>query len=173
MANLTWQDLAIGTSNGVGIMLGNGDGTFEPISILRKGQGGSLVVADFNNDGVPDVAGVGANTSGQGVVSIYLGDGQGITAAKNTVIGPHGAVAEAVADFNGDGFIDLAVTTGGFAGFVTLIKGKGTGYFRNPISHPEGLVDGIVAADLDGNGTPDLAVTTFIGNSVTVLLNKP
>jgi FG-GAP-like repeat len=165
------QDLAIGTSSGVGIMLGDGDGNFQPMLILRKGQGGSLVVADFNNDGVPDVAGVGANTSGQGVVSVYLGDGKGISAAKKAVIAAQGVLAAASADFNADGNADLAVTT--YGGIVGLLRGKGTGYFKTAIFYPEGLADGIVAADLDGNGTPDLAVTTSIGNSVTVLLNEP
>jgi hypothetical protein len=166
------QDLAIGTSGGVGIMLGNGDGTFQPISAERKGQIGSLLVADFNKDGEPDVAGVGTNPSGQGVVSVYLGDGQGIMPAKTTVIGSFVPMSAVASDFDADGIPDLAVTTGGVPGSVALLRGKGTGSFKTTI-YQEGLAQGIVAGDLDGNGTPDLAITTSTEDSVTVLLNQP
>jgi hypothetical protein len=52
---------------------------------------------------------------------------------------------------------------------VTVGRGNGTGYFRPVYFFPVGV--GLVAADLDGNGTPDLAVTGF--GRVVVLPNKP
>jgi FG-GAP-like repeat len=160
-------DLAVGMSGGVGTMLGNGDGTFHPLSVIHNGQFKSLVIADFNNDGVLDVAGVGGTTSGT-VVSVYLGNGKGaISWAHNSLISTVSGVfsVAAVADFDGDGTADIAITGNG----VAVGRGKGTGYFQPAFFYPIGV--GLVAADLDGDGTPDLAVTA--GNKVVVLLNKP
>jgi FG-GAP-like repeat len=166
------QDLAVGALGGVGIMLGNGDGTFQPISVLHKGQSGSLVLADFNNDGELDVAAVGTGTLGT-VVSVYLGDGKGaISWAHNTLINTASGLfpIAATADFDADGSADIAVTIGHG---IAVARGKGTGYFRNAFFYPTGAAGGLVAADLDGNGTPDLALTTEGQNSVVVLLNQP
>jgi hypothetical protein len=163
-------DLAVGFSGAVGIMLGNGDGRFQPVSVLRTGQSGSLIAADFNNDGELDVAGVGTGTSGT-VVSVYLGNGKGaITWAHNSLIAKDSGVfmTAATADFDGDGVADIAVTIGDG---IAVAHGKGTGYFQ-PYFYPT-AAGGLVVGDLDGDGTPDLAVTTEGQNSVVVLLNKP
>jgi len=168
------QDLAISLrTGGVGIMLGNGDGTFQSVLALRKGQGESLVVADFNGDGNLDVAGVGSTPSAA-VASVYLGNGDGtLQIAKNKWI--HGGVSSlgaATADFNGDGNPDLAVTLG--SGVVAVLFGDGTGGFQPPSFHPGGFANGIpVVADFDGNGTPDLVFPDSVENTVSVLLNQP
>jgi len=41
--------------SGVSLMLGNGDGSFQAAQSYAAGSGGSLVVADFNSDGLPDL----------------------------------------------------------------------------------------------------------------------
>jgi hypothetical protein len=68
-------DLAVASYvTGVGILLGNGDGTFQPAVIYTAGANpGSVAVGDFNNDGKPDLA-VGNEN---GVVSVLLGNGDG------------------------------------------------------------------------------------------------
>src|SRR5207245_8203927 len=107
-------DLAVGVSGGVGIMLGNGNGTFQPPAVIHSGQSNSLVVADFNNDGELDVAGVGGTTSGT-VVSVYLGNGTGaISWAHNSLISTFSGLfsTAATADFDADGSADIAVTIG-------------------------------------------------------------
>lgn len=167
------QDLAVSTANGVGIMLGNGDGTFQPASVLRKGQTGSLLVADFNGDGNLDVAGVGSSPSAA-FASVYLGNGDGtLQIAKNRWIrGGVSALGSATADFNRDGNADLAVTLS--SGIVAVLFGDGTGGFHPPSFHPGGFANRTpVVADFDGNGTPDLAFPNFVENTVTVLLNQP
>ena len=78
--------------------------------MIHTGQSASLVVADFNNDGKVDVAGVRGTASGT-VVSVYLGNGKGaISWAHNSLISTVSGVfsTAAIADFDGDGIVDIA-----------------------------------------------------------------
>jgi VCBS repeat protein len=168
-------DLAISfRTGGVGIMLGTGDGAFQPVSVLRKGQGNSLVVADFNRDGNLDVAAVGGTPSFATFLSIYFGNGDGtLQVTKNKWIRagafPGGA---ATADFDGDGNTDLVITL--TDGTIALLEGDGTGNFRPESFHPGGYGMGApVVADVDGNGTPDLVFIDGHEATVSVLLNAP
>jgi len=81
----------------------------------------------------------------------------------------------AAADFNGDGFIDLAVSNSNSGGTtLTILLGNGDGTFTATNSSPTvGLYpDSIIAADFNGDGIPDLAVTSVDESLVTVLLGK-
>ena len=70
--------------------------------------------------------------------------------------GPH---AVAVADLDGDGKPDLAVT-GYDDGTVSVLLNNGDGTFAAPRRYPTGAGPGTVAAaDLNGDGSPDLVVT--------------
>src|SRR5208282_495158 len=74
-----------GNTAGVGIMLGNGDGTFGPVSSVTTFActlEGGIVTGDFNNDGKLDFAVVSGTLGGDGnfnpgTLSIYLGNGAG------------------------------------------------------------------------------------------------
>jgi hypothetical protein len=100
---------ADGNGNSVSVMLGNGDGTFQPpVTIAVGNQPLAMVVGDFNNDGQLDIA--TANYS-DGTVTLLLGNGDGrFTQASDSPYpvgaGPATLVA---ADFNHDGKLDLAV----------------------------------------------------------------
>jgi hypothetical protein len=101
------------------LMMNQGDGTFTigpSIRITGGLQATSLVVADFNNDGIADLAAVGDNGAG-----ILLGHGDG---TFDTML-HYGAVglpwAVAAGDFNGDGFTDLAVA-GSHGGIAVLLN---------------------------------------------------
>jgi hypothetical protein len=165
-------DLAVLNTNSdtVSILLGNGDGTFQPPVTYATGDSpAALAVADFNGDGVPDLAvpNLDANT-----VSILLGNGDGTFKPQvQYVTGPY-PVAVAVGDFNGDGKLDLA-TADSFSNTVSVLLGNGDGTFQAHVDYDTGInpVD-LVAGDFNGDGKLDLAVTNSFDNTISVLLGK-
>ena len=102
--------------------------------------------------------------------------------AQDFAAGPAGSDphAMAVADFNGDGKPDLAVTNdlGQFtSGRVSVLLGNGNGTFQTPLSFAVGVRPWSVAVgDFNGDGKPDLAVANVLNSittgSVSVLLNN-
>jgi VCBS repeat protein/ASPM-SPD-2-Hydin domain-containing protein len=158
-------DLAVTAGNGFGgntgfvsILLGNGDGTFQPHADVAIGTSlGSLALAvgDFNGDGKPDLA-VGNSGHATGILSVLLGNGDGTFQSPINTSTGNGAIAVAVGDFNGDGKLDAAVADG-FA-TVAVLLGKGDGTFQGPVHYPTGDATSVAVADLTGNGKLDLVV---------------
>ena len=121
--DLVVSNMGAGT---VSVLLGNGDGTYQPKVDYRVTSGpASVVIADFNNDGKPDIA--VANSTGA-TVSVLLGNGNGtFQAAVDSAAGTN-PVSIAAADFNGDGYADLVVANQPNNGAVVLL-GNGDGTF--------------------------------------------
>ena len=155
-------DLAVSApdSTVITILLGNSDGTFRSGTVSVGIQPAQIAVGDFNGDGRPDI--VAINTTYSLASTIYVlsgrGDGTFLTARVSSTgdaIVPRNIV---VADFDGDGKSDLAVT-GYNALYVTLFYGKGDGTFGSPVrtdtSRTMPLV-GLAAGDVNGDGRPDL-----------------
>jgi len=157
------------TGTTISVLLGNGDGTFQPaITSTSAGQSG-ITVGDFNNDGILDVAIVKELS---GTVSILLGNGDGTFQAAHTYAIPVYAYQVAVGDFNGDGKLDVAVANEGGSTLVSVFLGNGDGTLQAPPMNITSGSDpyGIVVGDFNGDGKLDLAVSDFAGGKITILL---
>jgi len=158
----------------VGILLGNGNGSFQPIVNYQVGPSPqSAAIADFNSDNKPDV--VVAN-NGNSTVSILLGTGTGTFQPATSFPAGSGAISVAVADFDRDNNQDLAVANyltpqGPANETVSILLGTGLGTFRPPINLHVGLAPiSVAAGDFNFDTKPDLAVANNGGN-VSVVLN--
>ena len=168
-------DLVVSNSDinakSVSVLLGNGDGTFQPKTDFSVGnnQAFDLATGDFNGDGRPDVAVVNQTT-----VTIMLNDGSGSLAPAGTLTVGNSPVAVAVADFNGDGNADLAVTNSS-TNTVSIFLGNGDGSFSAKRDFPTSPTPGkLVVADFNGDGIMDLAVTggATAGSRINILLGN-
>jgi hypothetical protein len=142
------------------VLLGNGDGTFQPAVNYFLGGGSNPVavaLGDFNHDGFLDM--VAANRFSN-VVGVQLGNGNGTFQTALTYMVSGGPQALDVADFNGDGNSDLAVATSD-DNAVSILLGNGNGTFQPAIIHTfSANPEAVKAGDFDGDGKVDLAVAT-------------
>ena len=161
------------TDGGVSVLLGNGDGTFQPVVNYDAGSRlYSVTVGDFNGDGKPDLA-VGGNhglLSGAAGVLMLLGNGDGtFQTATNLSAAAFGA-SVVTGDFNGDGKLDLASPG------VSVLLGNGDGTFQTAVDFsvgPNPNPVSVAVGDFNGDGKPDLAVANQLETAeyVSVLLN--
>jgi len=160
-------DVVTTAPNVIAVLPGNGDGTFQaPITTPISQYGYWMVPGDFNNDGKQDVALVFPNSSGPGMVGVFLGNGDGTfqqPIASTVGLKPEYLTA---ADFNHDGNLDLAVTNYD-ANTVSILLGNGDGTFQTHHDYPTPQMPYVVmAADLNLDGIPDLVVTSSAGTSI-------
>ncbi|MFP5226749.1 MAG: FG-GAP-like repeat-containing protein [Acidobacteriota bacterium] len=165
-------DLAIlNAGNGtITVELGNGDGSFtpSPLSPIAGSIVRGLVMGDFNGDGVLDLATV---NYGNNAVTILLGNGDGSFTAGDALTLPQGTYPGtlALADFNQDGKLDLAVSTQ--TSSLDIFLGNGDGTFTETTANPTGITgpSAISVADINGDGNPDL-IEIGSYNSAAVIL---
>jgi hypothetical protein len=166
------------SQSSVSVLLGNGNGSFQPavttnVQNSGPGQGNalSLVVGDFNRDGLPDIA---VNTSGSPAnpaVEVMLGKGDGSFQPNHQIL-PVGQtpLSLAVGDFDRNGALDL-VTANSSSGTLSVLMGNSDGTFRPHIDLAVGAAPRAVAVgDFNGDGLPDVVTAQQLSNTVSVLL---
>ena len=171
LVNLTDSNL---NPAGVGLLLGNGDGTFQAAKTIAGGSDVLCAVADFNHDGKADLA---VNTST--AVQVMYGNGDGSFSAGPQALPSNGSPNRAWAfDLNGDSKPDLIVdsrvfssqgsdtsttqyigaflnSSGSFGNELVFSGGtRGTFEFGTTI---DTLVTDIAGGDFDGDGKTDIA----------------
>jgi hypothetical protein len=172
-------DLAISLPDAseVQILLGNGNGSFTPLAPIYVPEGVFKVdTGVFNSDGKTDLVVTAYE------LTVLMGNGDGTFTAKPSIPITGGAAATAVGDFNGDGIADLAVASNGgelAPSSVTILLGNGDGTFKQVPESPATGIEplAIAAADFNGDGILDLAVTNqndgypLLG-TVTILIGR-
>jgi len=143
----------------------------KPTCYKTPGISGVVVVGDFNNDHILDLA---VTNVDQNSVSIFLGKGDGTFHKGGTFGIGSGSFPYriAVADFNHDGNLDL-VTVNLTSANLSVLLGKGDGSFRPAKNFTAGQgPSGVVVGDFNEDGKLDLAVSNQSTTTITVLLGK-
>jgi hypothetical protein len=181
------------------VLIGNGDGTFQPA--VGYSTGGqipvSVAVADVNGDGKPDLLIANEWASFQetshGSVGVLLANGDG-TFKSPVALDSGGSLALSVAveDVNGDGKPDVVVSncgpTGSQAcleygntpgiGVVSILLGNGDGTFRSAVTFSAGVIESssVKIADVNGDSNRDILVSSCgasaCSHAVGVLLSN-
>ena len=174
-------DLATTTysGNNVLVALGNGSGGFSTTALFAvASRPSSISVGDFNNDGSLDLVTGNAVISSPGSLSFLFGNGTGSfgTAATITGLGNYPDSVK-VADFNGDGKLDLA-TANYFNSNVSILFNTGNAPSGNAtFSTPTQIAVGgnptaMRLGDFNGDGKLDLVTANVSSNNVSVLLGN-
>lgn len=169
------RDLVIGTSQDVSLLLGNGNGTFQPVTSIPGTGGGAVAVAvaDFDRDGFDDLAvakPVGANSG----VALFYGNGQGAFTAVGQPLRVSGFVSGLfVRDVTGDSFPDVLVTDQTSNAVSVFVRsGSSRLFVRDSVITVSRQPVRMVAADFDGDGRYDgAALNSAVASSVSVLTN--
>jgi hypothetical protein len=180
------KDLALASdSSRVHILTGTGNGSFtrQTLTLVASGNIGmdntDIDVADLNGDTFDDV--VAAMSLNGSKTVVLLGAGDGTFQAPQFIQEPAIRVPQyqAIADYNGDGRQDLALSLGfGSNGLMEIRNGNGDGTFGPLVLYlvpPSNSSIGgqkVVAADFNADGKPDLALTwAGASNGLAMLRN--
>jgi hypothetical protein len=167
----------------VSVLLGNGDGTFQPAMSYRSGgfqesdddvAQSSVAVGDVNGDGKPDL--VVANECafstteycGNGTVAVLRGNGDGtFQPAVVYDTGGDWPYSVALGDMKGNGRLDIIVANCGTingngcgSGMLGVLINNGNGNFQPAVLYPSGgaAATGLSVSDVNGDGKLDLMV---------------
>ncbi|MBS1492629.1 MAG: T9SS type A sorting domain-containing protein [Bacteroidetes bacterium] len=153
--------------------------SFLPKTDFVTGNGPSCVqTGDFNFDGKPDFAVVNQSSNN---VSVFINNtpaGSPVSfLPKLDFSAGSGAVSLTVADFNGDGKPDIAVSNQTDNNISVLMNNTAPGTMTCSFSSAVNFVTGIqpvfvTSGDINNDGLIDLVVSNFQSNTISISLNN-
>ncbi|MDB6027387.1 MAG: repeat protein, partial [Verrucomicrobiales bacterium] len=159
-------------ANTLTILTNNGSGGFVLSSSPTVGNAQVAVIsADMNGDGKPDLISADSNFRR---LMILTNNGSGVfTLQEQPSLNGAIPVAVAAADVNSDGRMDLITVNSDTGRFTVLTNGPGQfGNFEITGNPPAGLSPtSLVAADINGDGKPDLISTSYQDNLLSIVTN--
>jgi regulation of enolase protein 1 (concanavalin A-like superfamily) len=153
-------DLVVRIGDSVGVLPGNGNGTFGTLRPLRSpvSEGISAIVGRFDSDAAIDIALLYTDEAFASVVSVYPGNGDFTFDAPITEPSPFDPGESHAADLNGDAFTDIVGAGTCCLSVATLVSNGAGGFSAREFAVNEDVGD-VRAADLNGDGEVDLVVT--------------
>lgn len=168
-------DAKLDVASSGGILLGNGDGTFQGIPITTLiNTPYSAAVGDFEKNGKPDVAALDSAQSAPYNLYILHNNGDGSLSLLHTYSLTVQSTYVLVGDLNGDGNLDLVVIQAAVPGVgpggYNVLLGNGDGSFQNPVSYSQSTSFGVASlVDVNNDKKLDLVEggsNDFVGVSL-------
>ena len=159
----------------VSVLLGRGDGTFQPQRRFdTTSRPWSLDAGDLNNDGIADLAVIDNPAGPRLSIAVLFGRGDGTFRHEVIIELPDSGGTDfsniKIADINGDQNADV-LYNGSADGMTHILLGEGNGEFATGSSFAGGG-PGLAVADLNHDGKPDVIDADYLNNIVTYSLGN-
>lgn len=141
------------------------------------GPGATIATGDMDGDGIPDIVTLEPDVSQVDIVTVDA-EGNFTLAPVQSFTDIPAMTSIAIADVNGDGSNDVIISDGsGSAAGVRVLFNDGHGNLSADISYPSEATAGngpvsVTAADVNGDGFPDLITANGSDGTVSVLINN-
>jgi hypothetical protein len=155
----------------VGILLGNGNGTFSPATTYATGiYSRGIDVADVNADGKLDLV---TNDDFSQTISVLLGNGNGTFQTRRSFPSNVNGDGLILGDFNNDARLDALLIRSGSSGSVSLLLGNGNGDFQASQTVASGSLSPFATAtDFNGDGFLDFIIGDTSANTQRIYLGN-
>jgi hypothetical protein len=181
------MDIAVANfgSGSVTVLMNNGSGVFtvsQTVIIAGKGSTSSttttsvqpvaIIMADMNDDGLPDLV----TTNNEGSVSILFGNGLGEFDSQSTLVDSSGPAETVAADMNGDGRLDLATADKTTSVVAVRLTSATNAPIANDVSFPldtknASFINGTMSASSPTGGTLTYQLLSTPANGTVVLVD--